>query len=167
MATIRIPVLGSGAVPDATGDLFFVPGTVAHANFTNIDDLVIVYENGAALVELFFAFRVPKDFAGSPVLGWLWTQPTGTGDVKWESLYHAAASGEAADVALADEVTPTAVTAPTAENWLETTHTITATLAVDDLVRVNLRRDPPDSGDTLAQLVIVHPDSIFFEYSDT
>ncbi len=166
MATIRIPIFGSSGVPDTSGDVFVVPGTVAHANFTNIDDLVVVFNNGAAIEKLHCAFRVPKDFVGSPVLGWLWTQPTGTGNVKWESLYNAAASGESADGAVGDEVTPSVVTAPTAENWLETTHTITATLAVDDLVRVDLRRDPPDAGDSLAQLVIVHPESIFFEYAD-
>lgn len=166
MATRRIPILGGDAIPDTTGDVYIVPGTVAHANFTTIDPMVVVFDNGAAIGALDFAFEVPKEFVGSPVLGWKWTQPTGTGDVKWESLYNASGDGEASSGALGDEVTPTVVTAPTAENWLETTHTITATLAIDDYVRVRLRRDPADAGDTLAQLVIVPVASIFFQFSD-
>lgn len=165
MATIRIPIIGAGSRPDDSGDVFVAPATSVHANFTNREDMVIAFPDPSALEEYFFAFRVPKDFVGSPVLGFLWTHPSGSGAVRWESRYEAAGNGDPMDVALGSAVTPTAVTAPTAEEWLETTHTITETLAVDDLVSCSLGRGT--TGDTLAQTAIVHPDGVFFQYSDT
>ncbi len=165
MATKEIPVLGGAGRPDETGDVFTIAVTTAHANFANRETQCIVFNDSAVDPIIWnFSFKVPADYVGSPRFRFWWTIPTGSGNVRWESRMTPLAPGEDMDIVPGNAVTPTAEAVPTAERWKETIHTLTAPFAAGDLVHCTFGRGT--TGDTLAGIVIVDPDSAYFDYSD-
>jgi hypothetical protein len=163
MATVRIPIMGPSGIPDDSGDVYVLPAKIAHANITIREEMVIVFKDPSAVEEFFFSFRIPKNYVGSPKMGWNWTVATGSGNVRWETRYGPVATAESMDAALGTAVT-SETGIPTAEQWKEELHTIADTLAVDDLVSVSLARGT--TNDTHSDIVIVDPASVFFEYVD-
>lgn len=167
MSTHRIPILGFGSVPDASGDVFFEPYDVKASNDV-WKRLVAIFNDTANRNGLRGGFVVPKNYVGTPKFIVVWTSTATSGDVEWDADYRAVGGddAESLDQSGTQESVNQNDTAPSAAHErMEAALTLTAAnLAVDDEVEFELFRDGTDAGDTMAAAAIVF--SILFEYAD-
>ena len=167
MATHRIAILGSGTVPDNSGDVFFEPYDVKATNDA-WRRLVAIFNDTATRIGLHGGFTVPRNYVGSPKIVVVWTTTATTGDVEWDLDYRAVGGddSESLDQAGTQESVNVNDTAPSAahERMEASLALIAGNLAVDDEVEFELFRDGTDAGDTMAAAAIVF--AVLFEYSD-
>lgn len=167
MATHRIPILGWGTVPDASGNVFFEPYDVKATNDV-WDRLVLIFNDTATRIGLRGGFTVPKNYVGAPKIIVVWTSTAIAGDVEWDFDYRAVGGNdtESLDQAGTQESVNLNDTAPSAAHErMEVALALTAAnLAADDEVEFELFRDGTDVGDTMAAAAIVF--AVLFEYSD-
>lgn len=110
---------------------------------------------GATREQCYWAWRMPTDYVGSPVLKILWEANATTGNVKWQARMGAITPAdvdtpyEHALPATSDTVT-TGVNATEARRLVESSITLTNidSLAANDLAILFLYRDPSDAADT-------------------
>lgn len=168
MATHRIPILGFGAVPDTSGNVFLEPYDVKASNDV-WDRLVVVFNDTATRLGLHGGFAVPKNYVGSASIIVVWTTTATSGDVEWDFDYRAVGGddSESLDQSGTQESVNNNDTAPgAAHRRMECSLSLTSgNFAADDEVEFTLFRDGTDGGDTIAAAVIVF--SVFFQYSDT
>jgi len=167
MATHRIPILGWGAVPDTSGNVFFEPYDVKATNDV-WDRLVLIFNDTATRIGLRGGFTVPKNYVGSANLIVVWTSTGTSGDVEWDFDYRAVGGDdtESLDQAGTQESINGNDTAPSAANerMAASIAFTSANFAADDEVEFELFRDGTDAGDTMAAAAIVF--AVLFEYSD-
>lgn len=167
MATHRIPILGFGTVPDASGDVFLEPYTIKATNAV-WGRLVAIFNDTANRDGLRSGFVVPKNYVGSANLVVVWTSTATSGDVEWDFDYRAVGGNdsESLDQAGTQESVNANDTAPSAAHErMEISIALTdGNFAVDDEVTFELFRDGTDAGDTMAAAAIVF--SVIFEYAD-
>ncbi len=167
MATHRIPILGAGTVPDASGDVFFEPYTIKSTNDVR-GRLVAICKDTSTRIGLQGGVTVPKDYVGAPKIVVVWTTTATTGDVEWDFDYRAVGGDdtESLDQTGTQESVNVSDTAPSAvHERMEASLTLTAgNFAIDDEVEFTLFRDGTDAGDTMAAAAIVF--AVHFEYSD-
>ncbi len=173
MATHRIPILGFATRPDDTGEAFFEP---ADLNFGTSDlarQFVLALGSGLAAQPtvkhgVYGAFRVPKNYVGTPVLVIEWSATLIAGDVVFDFDYNTVAGDgtETLDpAAWQQSVTVTDVSPATARFKLTPTVALTAAnFAVDDMVEFFFGRDGVDALDTMAGRAYVFEAT--FQYSD-
>ncbi|MEE9293510.1 MAG: hypothetical protein V3W34_00895 [Phycisphaerae bacterium] len=167
MATHRIAILGSGTVPDNSGDVFFEPYSVKATNDV-WKRLVAIFNDTATRIGLRGGFTVPGNYVGSPRIIVVWTSTAIVNDVEWDFDYRAVGGDdtESLDQLGTQETVNINDTAPSAAHErMEASLTLTAgNLAADDEVEFELFRDGTDAGDTMAAAAIVF--AVLFEYSD-
>lgn len=173
MATHRIPILGFATRPDDTGECFFEP---ADLNFGSSDlARQFVLALGSALAAaptvkhgVYGAFRVPKNYVGSPVIVIEWSATLTTGDVVFDFDYNAVGGNDAESLDPAgwqQSVTVTDTAPSTARFKLTPTVALTAgNFAVDDIVEFFFGRDGVDAADTMVGRAYVIETT--FEYAD-
>jgi hypothetical protein len=83
MATHRIPILGFGTVPDASGEVFFEPYSVKDTG-TVLDPLVLIFNDSGTVDGVRGSFTVPENYVGSPVLKIYWTANATSGTTQWD-----------------------------------------------------------------------------------
>jgi hypothetical protein len=171
MATHRIPIIGSTAVPDDTGECYFERSDVLTTN--GRWPMVVVRfgsaptTNPAVIHGFYGSFIVPKNYVGSAVLVWKWsTALTAANNAIWEFEYRAVADTQSIDQTSQDEqITNTDADSATANIMLEDTGALTSgNFAVDDLVQYYFSRDALDANDTVAGAAYLP--SLEFEYAD-
>jgi hypothetical protein len=164
--TVRIPILGFGTVPDASGDVFFEPYSIKATNDV-WDRLVAIFNDTATRIGLHCGFTVPKDYASNAKIIVVWTSTATSGDVEWDFDYRAVGGDdtESLDQAGTQESVNLNDTAPSAAHErMETALSLTSgNLAADDEVEGTLFRDGADAGDTMAAAAIVF--QVLFEYT--
>jgi hypothetical protein len=92
MATIRVPILGVGALPipgGQVGDVFFQPYSVLPGAGTTWNRMICRFglsNSAQPTVDMGLAgsFIVPKNYVGSPRIVYSWTATVTTGDVCWQ-----------------------------------------------------------------------------------
>jgi len=167
MATLRLPILGFGSLPDSSGDVFFEPYSVKATN--NVwDRLVLIFNDTATRIGIAGGFQVPQNYVGTAKIIIEWTSTATTGDVEWDFDYRAVGGDdtESLDQATAQESVNQNDTAPSAVNE-KMTASLTLTsgnFAIGDEVEFELFRDGTDAGDTMAAAAIVF--GVYFEYAD-
>lgn len=172
MATHRIPILGFGTVPDASGECYFEPYPILATN--DVWDRLIARFGSSNAAQpsvrhgLHGGFVVPKNYVGSPVVVIVWTTTLIAGDVVWDFEYRAVGGNDAESLDQAgtqESVTVTDTAPSAAHERLEATVALTAAnLAPDDEVEFFLARDGADAADTMAGAAILF--SALFQYSD-
>lgn len=167
MATKRIPILGFGTIPDASGNVFFEPYSVKATNDV-WKRLVGIFNDTATRDGLHGGFAVPKGYVDTANLVIVWTSTATSGDVEWDFDYRAVGGNdtESLDQAGTQESVNANDTAPSAAHErMEISISLTdGNFAVDDEVEFTLFRDGTDGGDTLSAAVILF--GLFFEYAD-
>lgn len=173
MATHRIPILGFATRPDDTGEAFFEP---ADLNFGSNDlarQFVLALGSGLAAQPtvkhgIYGAFRIPKNYVGSPVVVAEWSATLTTGDAVFDFDYRAVGGNDAESLDQAtwqESVTVTDTAPTTARNKLTPTVALTAgNFAVDDIVEFFFGRDGADANDTLAGRAYLF--ELSFQYAD-
>ena len=153
--TIELSILDSDAVPDASGNVWAEPFTIAATN-DNWRRMVWVFnDTGSARDCLHGGFLVPQDYqtGGTASFNVVWSSSVLTNDVEWDLDYRGIGGNdtESFDQATAVESLNANDVAPSA-TWerLEIALGITeANLAAGDDVEFFLCRDKSDAGDTL------------------
>lgn len=167
MATHRIPILGFGTIPDASGDVFFEPYSVKATNDV-WKRLVAIFNDTSTRIGLRGGFVVPKNYVGTPKIIVVWTSTAITSDVEWDFDYRAVGGDdtESLDQTGTQETVNINDTAPSAiHERMEAALALTAAnLAADDEVEFELFRDGTDGGDLMAAAAIVF--QVLFEYTD-
>lgn len=172
MATHRIPILGFGTTPDATGECYFEPYPILATNDV-WDRLIARFGSSNAVAPtvrhgLHGGFVVPKNYVASPVIVFVWTATLITNAVVWDFEYRTVGGNDTTslDQAGTEESVTVTDTAPTAaHSRLEATVALTAAnFSVDDEVEFYLARDGVDAADTLAGSAILF--SALFQYAD-
>lgn len=167
MATHRIPVLGFGTKPDASGDVFVEPFSVKAVN-DQWERLVLVYNDTATRIGCEGGFVVPQNYVGAASLIVVWTSSAIAGDVEWDFDYRAVGGddAESLDQAGTQESVNQNDTAPTAAfRRLEAALALTpGNFSPGDEVEFGLFRDGADAGDTMAAAALVF--EVLFQYDD-
>ena len=83
MATHRIPIFGFGALPDASGNVFFEPYKITDTAAI-LDPLVLVFADLGTLNGIRGSFRVPENYVGSADLEMVWTANATSGTLRLE-----------------------------------------------------------------------------------
>lgn len=166
MATVRIPILGFGSVPDTSGDVFFQPLSLVAPTNDLYDLLVLSFNDSGAKDEINGSFTIPKDYAGTAAsIIVLWTADSATtNSVVWDFDYNSIGAGESLDPsAHTDSDTVTDAMPGTTMLLQEASITLTAgDFAVDDVVLYQFGRDGLSGSDTLGATAIVP--GLFFQY---
>lgn len=167
MATHRIPILGPGTFPDASGGVFFEPYSIKATNDV-WKRLVCIFNDTATRIGLRGGFTVPKNYVGSGKIIVVWTSTATTGNCRWEFDYRTVGGDDTTslDQTTTEESAVVTDAAPTAAHRrLEAQITLTAAnLAADEEVEFELFRDGADAADTMAAAAIVF--AVLFEYAD-
>lgn len=167
MATHRIPILGFGTVPDASGEVFFEPYNIKATNDV-WKRIIGIFNDSATRNGLHGGFVVPKNYVGSPNIVVVWTATATAGAVEFDFDYRAVGGNdtESLDQAGTQESVNVSDNAPTAiHRRLEALLALTAgNLAIDDEVEFALFRDGTDAGDTMAAAALIF--QVLFEYAD-
>ncbi len=172
MATHRIPILIDTVTPDTSGKVWKEPYSILATNDV-WKHLIWRFDqdgnNNAQLttrVGINGAFKVPKNYVGSPKIIISWNATVTSGDRVWDFEYRAVAAAESLDqTGTQESVTVTTTTPGTAHNQIESSLTLTAAnFAVDDLVEFFLAADGVDAADTIAAATLIH--AVQFEYAD-
>lgn len=171
MATQRIPILSFASRAENSANNAQLSKFDVSATNDQWDRLVYLFpDDGSNDTRLFGGFVVPKNFVGSPVIGWCWTTGVIAGSVSWEIGY-LDVTGDDAESLDQNTIRQTdqqlIVVAGTAFNRLEDTASFTASnFAVDDEIHVYIRRRTnTDALDTAAGPAILF--NMFFQYSDS
>lgn len=172
MATLQIPILRN-LRPDTSGKVWREPYGILATNDVTSNHLVWRFDedgaNNAALttkVVLYGSFKVPKNYVGTAVLVIDWTSTIGSGDCVFDLDYRAVATTEGLDQGTFQESVTATATAPSANNLLTSTISITgANLAVDDVVQFQFGCDGTDGADTLAGARLLV--GLHFRYNDS
>ncbi len=170
---LRVDMLSSGTVPDATGDAFFEPYSILATNdaFKHLILRCGASNSAAPTVKagVYGKFHVPADYntGGTVTCKVYWTSTLTSGDVVFDLDYRAIGGDdtESLDQATYQESLTVTDTAPSAANErMVATMTLTASnLAADDTVEFFFGRDGADGADTLAGSAIVH--EVIFLYT--
>lgn len=167
MATIRIPILEFGAIPDVQGNIF----VDTYDNYSTndlYDGLVIAIADSAVKNVLHGRFNVPKNYVGTASIVIVWTAIVTVGNVVFDFDYTAVGGNdtESFDPAAHQESVTVTDAAPAAVNRrLEASVNLTsANLAADDTVQFQLSRDGTDAADTMAGTALIL--GAYFQYSD-
>lgn len=167
MATHRIPILGFGAIPDDSGNVFLEPYSIKATNKV-WGRLVWIFNDSGTRIGLKCGFTVPKNYVGSAKIIVVWTTTATTGDWEIDFDYRAVGGNdsESLDQAGTQESVNIADTAPSAAHErMEASLTLTAgNFAADDEVTFEFFRDGLDGGDTMAAAAILF--DLLFEYAD-
>jgi len=166
MSTHRIPILGFPTLPDNSGDVYPEPAAVNLQANDRYPELLFVFADTATKIGLGFAFKVPKNYVGTPKIVLVWATTAITGSVVWDVDYRAIADAESLDPSTDQEaVTATSAAPGTARLRKDASLTLTAgNLAADDVVQGKISRDGADASDTLAAAAYLV--GAFFEYAD-
>ncbi len=168
MATHRISILTSAALPDLSGDAFFESQSIKVANDL-LFKLMAIFNDTSTDLKLGFSFRVPKNYVGSPRIGGVFQMVPTTGKYVLEVEYRAIADGEDGDPSTFQETVSVNPTAPGTTLFdQEADVALTAgNLAIDDRLSGHLVRKGSDTtNDTLAAALMAHPEMFYFEYTD-
>ena len=172
MATHRASILNGSVTPDSSGKVWFEPYSILATNDVWKHMVVRTDQDGnnnaqlTTRVGFYGAFKVPKNYVGSPKIKITWNATVTAGDRVWDFEYRAVAAAESLDQAGTQEsVTVTTTTPGTAHNAIESSLTLTAAnLAVDDVVEWFLAADGVDAADTIAAATLIH--DVQFEWTD-
>jgi hypothetical protein len=167
MATFEIPIVGSQAGPDASGDVFQEPSTIKLT--TDIyDELAFVFNDSNAKDSLSVVFRVPPNYVGTPKILFPWVSTATSGNVRWVVDITAVAPGELW------QRTTHGATGGTIQDAAEGTATDLAVAEVSltagdytagDLVKALLSRESSHAEDTMAAAAILI--GAWFSYTDS
>ena len=169
MATHRLPIMGFGTVPDATGECYMAPIDVEIPGLGTFpgSNLVMVLKDPSADTGFYGQFLVPKNYvdtANIVVVGVI-DGTVGATSIDFEMSYISKADNEAIDVGWTESVAfDTGNTNGWAtEDMLEDSAALTdGNFAVDDTVMYYFKRDQGSddfNGD-------FHVTGLFFEYND-
>ncbi len=167
MTTHRMPVMGWGTNPDATGDVFIEPYSIKATNAVWRRN-VGIFNDTATRIGLAGGFTVPTTYVDSANLIIVWTSTGTSGDVEWDFDYRAVGGNdtESLDQSGTQESVNANDTAPSAAHErMEISIALTdGNFAADDEVTFELFRDGTDGGDTMAAAAIMF--AVLFEYAD-
>ena len=169
MATHRISIINWATFPDASGDVFFEPGTIKRAN-AFFKEMVLIFNDSGNDDELFGRFDVPINYVGAANLVITWTTTAISGDVEWGFAYRAVGGTdtESLDQATAQEalLSGNNDTAPSAtdEHMVFTIALTDANFAAGDTVQFIFSREGADGGDGISAAIQII--KLQFEYSD-
>jgi hypothetical protein len=168
MATLRQPILNYSVLPDANGNTYFEPASVAFGDSDLYKHLVLAFTSQSDRQGIAGKFVVPANYAGNARIVVVWSTTTTAGDVVWDFDY-TAVGGDAAEsldpAADQEAATVTDTAGPTARSRQECQIALTAgNLAADDEVLFEFFRDAADAADTLAASAWVF--SLLFQYTD-
>lgn len=167
MATRRVSILNGLWVPDASGEVYYVPLSALATNDL-WEHLVAAFEDGSTRTGLRGSFTVPEEYVDTANLIIVWATSATSGDVEWDFDYRAVGGNdlESLDQATAQESVNTNDTAGSAA-WerMEISIALTDTnLVAGDTVQCELFRDKSDAGDTIAATVAVF--DVLLEFAD-
>jgi len=163
VATHRISILGSGTIPDSSGEVFFQPYTVVDTAAV-VDPLVLTFNDSGTKDGLRGSFRVPENYVGTAKLLVVWTAnaTSGTFTIDWSVLTRSGAEDMGA---AATRTTETATDTKTGTAFVREELSLTLTdgdYAAGDEVLFEMFRDTLN--DTLAAPAVVF--GVYFEYAD-
>lgn len=170
MATIRIPIMGAGTVPDATGETFMQPIDVAVALSTAPflgSNLVMTMVDPSADTGFYGSFLVPKNYTDTAniiVVGVL-DGTVSTTSLDFEFSYISVADNETADAGWTESATGNTgnTNGWTTEDMLKLSISVTdGNFAVDDTVMYYFKRDQ-GTDDFVGDF---HVTGLYFEYND-
>jgi hypothetical protein len=163
-----LPIVNAACKPDNNGDTYFEPANVNLLANDFYDRVVLAFVSQSARRGFYGAFRVPKNYVGSPAIVGKWLTTATTGDVVFDFDYRAVADGESGDPSTNQEsVTTTEAAAGTARNENAFSLSLTAAnFAADDIVLFYFVRDAADGADTLAATAWVEAADLGFQYAD-
>lgn len=165
MATHLIPLIGSAALPDSSGSVFFEPSEIKDSN-DRYKHTVLIFDDVSLKIGISTRVRVPQNYVGTPVVVVVWKATATSGAVVWDVEYTSVANAESLDPSSDQEaVTAATTTNGTARTRQETTLALTAAnLAVGDELLLKLSRDGADAADTMAAAAIV--EAVYLRYAD-
>ena len=166
MATHRMPVLGSGTIPDSSGDVFFEPYSIKATN-DEWNRLVLIFNDTSTRIGMHGGFTIPENFVDNPSLIIVWTSASTGSGIVWDLDYITVGGDDSESLdQFRDAISGVGDSGPTtAHNRMESSIPLYPSYFVaNDEVEFKLFRDGTDVGDTLAAAVIVF--NILFEYDD-
>lgn len=167
MATIRIPILGPGTIPDTSGNVFMEPFSVKATNDV-WGRMVFVFNDTSTRDGLRGGFSVPKNYVSTAKIIVVWTSTVTTNNVVWDFDYRAVGGNDTESLdqsGTQESVTVTDAAPSAALERLEASMSLTdANLAVDDEVTFELFRDGANASDNMAGAALLF--SLHFEYAD-
>ena len=169
MAIIYEPILNSTTNCGSSGDAFFQPYSINSTN-DRFRYNILVFNNGASQEEIFGAFRVPSQYAGSACVVAEYTMTGATGSIVLAFNYRTVASGisgQSFDQTGQTESTSAAFASPSAANLRrEAVVPLTSGNFINgDKVQFELIRDPTHATDTAASPLLVH--GVYFGYQNS
>ncbi len=168
MAEQRIPILGWGTVPDASGDVYLEPYDVSATNDKWKRLVWVFVDPGSNRRGLRGSFEVPSDYLTDSKLKIVWTSTVTSGNVEWDFDYRAVGGNdvESLDQTGTQETVNLEDAAPSAAHErLEHSIDLTQTnFAAHDTVTFELFRDGTDAGDTMVGDALVF--EVLFSYDD-
>ncbi len=167
MATVRIPILGSGTIPDTSGDVFFAPLSQYAPTNDLFDTLALIFNDSGAKDEVNGAFQVPQDYGGSAAsIIVFWTADATTGDVVFDFDYNAIGGDDTESydpsAHTASNTVTDSATATSFERYQATISLTAGNFAAGDTVLFQFGRDGVSASDTLAASVAVV--ELLFQY---
>jgi hypothetical protein len=172
MATVQIPILGWGTVPDNSDEVFFEPFTVLASNDV-WGRLICRFgssnsEQPTVRMGLRGGFVVPQDYVDTANIVIVWTATLTAGNVVWDFDYRAVGGNDAESLDQAgtqESVSVTDAAPGTAYYRLAVTVAVTdGNFAAGDEVEFELFRDGTDGSDTMAGSAILF--QLLFEYAN-
>lgn len=168
MATVRIPILNFGSVPDASGDVFFqiLSGVTSAPTSSTIDPIVLSFIESGNKDGVRGSFEVPNNYVDTAQFVIIWSSNVTTNSVQWDLSYlvRAGDDSESFDVAAESTTDTVSDVAPSAA-WERLEATIVVTdvdFTKNDTVQFELFRD----GATESIVGDVHVFALMFEYND-
>lgn len=168
MATLRVPILGWQALPDASGNCYAEPYPIKATNDI-WRHLHWIFDNiGAVRIALYGAFEVPQNYVGTAKVVIKWTTTATAGSAVWDFDYRAVGGddAESLDQNSAQESVTVTDAAPSATNELMTVaiDLTSDNIAAGDTVEFLLARDLSEAADDLAASVQLV--DLLFQYTD-
>jgi hypothetical protein len=173
MATVRIPIIGWNACPDATGEVIFTDYRVVAAGDWHTRQVVRFGVSAVAQLAvnayLYGSFAVPWSYVGGGKFFLVWTAGATTGDVYWV-LHCSAVGGDDTEVLGTNFVdvqfTDSAPSAPHNRLEFEMVYASgsAASFAPGDEVLYELIRVGSSAGDTLVGPALVF--GCYFQFED-
>jgi hypothetical protein len=168
MATLLMPILGEGAVPDTSGNVY--PEVLLNLLTNDLyPHIVFVFKDSGTKCEIHGSFRVPQNYVGTAKIVAEVAANATTGNVVTDFDYRAIADGESLDPST-DQENVTATTTMPGTAWLRKDIEMaltSANLAVGDRVEFSFGRDGAVGGgatDTLAAAMVLF--GLYFKYND-
>lgn len=161
--TKRFSMLQWGALPSASGMVWFEPASITQTN-DRYPQMVARFQNTTTKNSLGVRFPVPVDYKSNAKVYVFWTSTSTTGSGVWNFDYNAAPITASLDPSTDKETLSVTSAAPgSSQTGVSSSVTLTATgVWPNDIVQGNVSRNG-FSGDTLGADAIVY--DVLFEYT--